>query len=48
MKFIIGTTITPFDFLANKMLDLEKKFKTVMVSNKKTYSIEDLCPYPFD
>lgn len=45
---IVDTTVTPYDVLANQMLALQKKMETMTLSNKKTYSIQELCPYSFD
>jgi len=47
-----NTTDTPlnsFEVVAHKIQTLEQYFSNMQVSTiKKGYSMEDLCPYPFD
>jgi hypothetical protein len=41
------TSLTQVEILSNKIISLQKKIKNIQVSNNKTYTTQDLFPYPF-
>lgn len=45
---VVDMSLTQYDLLAKQMLSLQKQMENIQISTKKTYSTQELCPYPFD